>query len=407
MDHKNSTLTDNVGFDLLGEQLGPDLKLVLKNALAAGVVFDSGKDPLTIFRHTIQSSIRNIEDDERGLLFQRLLRDGPYEGRGPIPKRLQGKVLTDDETRKTIRFIYSFMVNSFKGAVTELLASQACLQLIKALKNTGALPLSAKLYVGDAVMICRKHSRGYLKGADLHILIADTKKPEDQCFTVAGVAEVKSGRKSAKAMSTQLERHIRRAKQGLFILNAIYSEEQVKLGYGINSRILKITVQPSDWKIPRTIQFKKNGTRDLLTIDAPSPPFDQDQITQLENDHWHISLRWSKEAIASTAYEMTFWYMEKVGEVIFQKNIPREWSEMTPAEAGRNAVKMMLYYSLLRILAGSRDDTRATALYNTYCFGYALGMNFRNKNGHREMLWPEDLKEIALNGHNRNGCRIV
>jgi hypothetical protein len=34
-------------------------------------------------------------------------------------------------------------------------------------------------------------------------------------------------------------------------------------------------------------------------------------------------------------------------------------------------------------------------------------MNFRNPEGRREMLWPHDLDEIALNGRTTNGCRIA
>jgi len=115
--------------------------------------------------------------------------------------------------------------------------------------------------------------------------------------------------------------------------------------------------------------------------------------------------------------------MEKVGEIIYTRKgdepdpKPKEWGEMTPAKAGRNALKMMLYYAIHPYAikenegALSKADARmmqkAIALYNSYGFGYALGMNFRNKAGRREMLWPEDLDEIATNGHNKNGCRIV
>lgn len=51
----------------------------------------------------------------------------------------------------------------------------------------------------------------------------------------------------------------------------------------------------------------------------------------------------------------------------------------------------------------ARRLSRAIALYNTYGFGYALGMNFRNPKGRREMLWNQDLDEIALNGRTANG----
>jgi hypothetical protein len=45
---------------------------------------------------------------------------------------------------------------------------------------------------------------------------------------------------------------------------------------------------------------------------------------------------------------MTFWYMGKVGEAIYSHGVPKEWAEMTPAEAGCNAIKMMLYYAIRR-----------------------------------------------------------
>jgi hypothetical protein len=139
-------------------------------------------------------------------------------------------------------------------------------------------------------------------------------------------------------------------------------------------------------------------------------------------------LRWSREAIAAAAYEMTFWYMEKVGEAIYTQKDgepdpkPKDWAEMTPAEAGRNAIKVMLYYAIRpdAILVEEAKEqnkplprpiarrlSRAIALYNTYGFGYALGMNYRNSQGRREMFWPQDLDEIALNGRTANGCRIT
>jgi hypothetical protein len=102
---------------------------------------------------------------------------------------------------------------------------------------------------------------------------------------------------------------------------------------------------------------------------------------------------------------MTFWYMEKVGEVIYAKSIPKGWEDMTPAEAGRNAVNVMLYYALLRGRT-AHEEQRAIALYNSYCFGYKLGMNFRNAEGRHEMLWPQDLDEILVTGKTKHGCRL-
>ena len=104
-------------------------------------------------------------------------------------------------------------------------------------------------------------------------------------------------------------------------------------------------------------------------------------------------------------HSKSFWYMEKVGEVIYASGVPQEWAEMSPADAGRNAAKMMLYYAIRRCRT-KREKQRAIALYNSYCFGYALGMNYRNSKGQREMLWPVDLDEILVNGCTKHGNRF-
>jgi len=102
-------------------------------------------------------------------------------------------------------------------------------------------------------------------------------------------------------------------------------------------------------------------------------------------DLWKITLAWSQEALNQAAYEMTFWYMSQVGRHIYTKrDLPKEWDYMTPEEAGYNAIKMMLYYILLRPLS-KRKGRLAIRLYNVYCFGYPLGVDSK------EMLWPEDL----------------
>jgi hypothetical protein len=179
------------------------------------------------------------------------------------------------------------------------------------------------------------------------------------------------------------------------------------LGYGPKTSILRITVQPSDWRLPRTFRFENTERGRLLRVDETVTSPEDDQVTNLGDDRWHIILKSSKEAIAQAAYEITFWYMEKVGEIIYSDpdSMPKDWQEMTPAEAGRNAAKMMLYYAILRCRT-PRENQRAIALYNTYGFGYALGMSFRNAEGRREMLWPQDLDEILQSGKTRHGCRI-
>lgn len=390
-----------LGFKILGKQLGRDVKDSIETAIAEGAVFKSVPKPLSIFHEAIKTAIRDIESHPRGILFQKFLLAGPYENTGPIPRNLRKSRLSDEETASAITFVYSHMVNCFKGAIAELLAAVPCCGVLKKLKREGILDKNAKLYVGDAVGVRRPNHKGILKGADFHILIEESNRR----VTVAGVAEVKSYFKSVADLTKQINSHVSRAQNGLIVGDVDYSPGQVRIGYGKNRDVVRLTIQPDNWKLPRSFRFKSTGHSRLLLVDPCVPKKPEDSIIRISDDLWQITLKWSKEALAAAAYEMTFWYMQEVGRLIYSKGVPKEWSEMSPAEAGRNAAKMMLYYAILRCRTND-ESQRAIALYNSYGFGYALGMNFKNDKGRREMLWPEDLDEILSSGCTKHGCGL-
>ena len=398
------SLAETVGFELLGFDLGQDVESALSSALKDRAVFSEGSDPLVIFRATVAASITDIETHPRGRLFQEFLLKGPYENSGKIPVKMVKKRLSDAETASAITFIFSHMVNCFKGAVTELLAAKPCTQLMKALKRNGTLPSKARLYIGDSVGVHRSSGKGLLKGGDQHILIEKSGPDGKAGITVAGVTEVKSYIPSHSRLRAQIDRHLLRAKHGLRVDGIDFPKKKVWVGYGPDRRVFRISVVPGAWRLPRAFRYESLETGHRLQIE-PAKPQSNDKITPVGDDEWRITLRWSKEALAQAAFEMTFWYMEKVGEVIYSGSVPKEWNNMTAVEAGRNAVKMMLYYALLRCRS-DREAQRAIALYNSYGFGYALGMNFKNAEGGREMLWPEDLDEILATGKTKHGCLL-
>jgi hypothetical protein len=398
-------LADTVGFELLGAGLGKDVKSALQAALSGGAVFPDGHDALCIFRRALAGSIRDIESHPRGRLFQEFMLKGPYEDVGRIPKALVSQRLPDADSAAAITFIYSHMVNCFKGVVAELLAVRPCIDLLRRLQQSSALPPNARLYVGDAVGTRRARGKGLLKGADLHILIEEHKPAAAPTVAVAGVAEVKSFILSQCRLRQQLDQHLRRAKRGLRVCGVDYPPPQVSVGYGKERRVVRVGVVPSNWKLPRSFWFEDSKGGRTLHVDAGKPPRKDDEITQVGDNEWRITLRWSKEALAEAAYEMTFWYMGKIGEIIYSKSVPKGWKEMTPPEAGRNAAKMMLYYAILRCRT-VWEKQRAIALYNSYGYGYALGMNYKNPKGRREMLWPQDLDEILSAGRTKDGCTV-
>jgi len=90
---------------------------------------------------------------------------------------------------------------------------------------------------------------------------------------------------------------------------------------------------------------------------------------------------------------------------------------MTPAEAGRNAIKMMLYYAIrpyaLKEGEGtlSEDEARvmqkAIALYNTYCFGYALARTSRTERPSKNVVARRLGRNRSQGFQQRRACRVV
>ena len=378
----------------------------MKASFDGGVIFHVASDPLSVFRLALAASIRSIESHPRGRLLQEFLRKGPYEGEGDIPPELRDSRLSDDATAEAICFIYHHMVNSFKGAVTEMLAAAPCLRVLQHVQREGNLPPDARLYAGDSVAVTTTHGSELQKGADFHILVENigaTPKP----IIIAGVAEVKSYSPSLRVVEAQIDTHIVRIARGLRVGATDYPSESICVGLGKNHRVLRIVIVPDTWRLPRAYDFETGERGRILCVKPPVLPRTTDQISRLTEDRWQITLKWSMEAITSYAHDMTFWYMKKVGEAIYSDGVPKAWSYMTRAEAGRNASKMMLYYAILRC-RDVYEEQRAISLYNSYSFGYALGANFKDKNGRgrRRMLWLEDLDEILQFGRTKGDCRI-
>jgi hypothetical protein len=147
-----------------------------------------------------------------------------------------------------------------------------------------------------------------------------------------------------------------------------------------------------------------NDENRVLHITPPRPEDTAALVTQ-EAGEWRIVLRWSREALASAAFDILLWCLGRVGERVF-KDIPSPWPSMSPAEAGQNAVKAMLYAALGRPVD---DETQAQAikLYNVLGFGYALGAHFRDRNHKPAILFPQDLDEILRDGQTAHGSYLV
>lgn len=388
-------LADKVDFDFLDPNLATDVQRSLDRGVVGGFRFDCPPDPLTIFRHALDRAIGQITADrQRFDLFQRFLKDGPYGESGEIPPEKRSRYLTDDATAMAIRFIYYHIINTFQGALAELLAIGPCMELLASLKKTGRIPPETWMQNGEGLMSMAGSSPRMALGADVYLLTGD------ENIQLVGVVEVKSYTLSRQRLFGQIRRHIQRGLQGLS-----FQHDSAVVVPVAREAMVKVGVVPSSWPMPRTFRFIPSKGGRQLRVDPPVPPLPDNRIETVGEDTWQITLRWSHETLANAAYDMTFWLMGELGREIYTKELPATWSNMTPAEAGRNAATMMLYSAIMR----SRtpwESRRAIALYNAYGFGYALGAHFKNKQGHREMLWPEDLDEILLHGKTGEGAYL-
>lgn len=389
-----------VTIDFLDSELANDVRASLNAGIEAGAVFTNNGPPDELFRAAVRRAIKSIESKDRGDLLPRFLSVGPYIDSGPIPTDAASQYMGDDEAAAAIRFIFLSAVNCFQGELAEILAVGPVVRLGDEIAGQEGATGSARVFVGDTVFARGLHRHTWSKTGDFHLLKVGVASDGHIRLAVLGVVEVKSYITSAKRLQPQLGRHVERASLGLRIQDDEIGSERIDIGRDAGGPA-QIAVVPATWKLPRRFWFDKEGERFFLVVERPIPPDAEDRVERLGANRWQVTLRWSAEALADAAYEMTFWYMGELGRLLYERNgVPPGWSEMTPDQAGQNAVKMMLYYSILRARTG-REASRATALYNSYGFGYALGSNFVDRQGRREVLFFEDLHEILATGRSR------
>ncbi|MBF0558873.1 MAG: hypothetical protein HQL08_08845 [Nitrospirae bacterium] len=333
----------------------------------------------------MDSAIRDIEEHPKGKLFRRLIEYGPHDPNDPEAITSDGETtLSDRECGVCVEFIYSHMVNRFKGELAELLAIEPCIRHVKQLQQNGVLPGNIHLNWGETIQerhIVHKENYdlkwgGFTKGADG--LIGEL---TDSCCCIFGVIEIKSMKCGKKRVLQQIDRHIARLSGGVKLGTQEYAPHATTMS---DSNLLKIMVVPAGWKLSREWYSEKTDKGSSIVLADPEGKPTDYKFEELEPRLWKITLQWSQEALEQAAYEMTFWYMSQVGKHIYTgREMPKGWEHMSPEEAGYNAIKMMLYYIPLRFIS-SRLKQLAIKLYNVYCFSYPLGIDSK------EMLWPQD-----------------
>jgi hypothetical protein len=217
------------------------------------VHFAGGNTGGDVFKQSLDAAVKDIEDDPRGLLFKRLIRYGPHMDTDPHALTSDGKtILSDPEWGKCVEFIFSYMINRFKGELAELLGVQPCLELMEKLKKENRLPGDIHVYWGDALReytrIAGKNDQnnirwyGPTKGAD-GLLVEHVRGPVTgsmEKVKVHGIVEIKSMKVSKRKISEQIDRHARRLSGGLELLKNKLPGEKVEIA---NPGLINIMIE--------------------------------------------------------------------------------------------------------------------------------------------------------------------
>ena len=377
----------------------PKLASSVVNTLSAAIrsqlaEFVESANAWDIVKSSLNAVARDIAAHKRGPLLRRLLIHGPaayYDPEMPISDGITQ--LSDPECGLCVEFIFSHMVNRFKGELAELLAIGPVLELVRQLIDARKLPATTRVFWGDSIRErrCIADTDGnrlwgsYAKGADgLLVDGCESRYPDRRgTATVRGIVEVKSMLLSPPRILAQIGQHIGRLSGGLMLRGSEWHGDEIRIsGFVGGAQPIRILVVPSNWKVSR--DWKSAGTRLILPPyhDPPLP----NQITEIAPATWKITLAWSVESLAEAAFSMTFWYMAQAGQYLSDHDaLPRYLEPMTPQDAGRNMVKQALYFIIVRPLK-QRELRHGITLFNVYSFGYSAGIDSA------QPLAPEDFE---------------
>lgn len=293
--------------------------------------------------------------------------------------------LADGELHQLFEFIYSYLVNAFKGEVAEVLSRAVVRRFIAELVASGELPASAEAIEGKDVSSRRRTGRGFdpswQKGADGLIGV-----PSDRGWVFHGVIEIKSYRQGVARLSWQLAQHVERARLGTRIrgleLDRDFSGFVLRRKQGRNEFSALSTAAPRGDVLKLAIR--------------PRPEMRQESEPMAVSPFmWLAELPFSTRELHEAGYLLAVWYIARGAGDLFEGRVsdngglegPSEnpYPELPPEESGQECLRRGLYEASLRrsfavsfLREGetvsdrkhhSRSDEVFARLYNGICFG--------------------------------------
>lgn len=159
-------------------------------------------------------------------------------------------LLSDEELVDTFEFIYSYLVNQFKGELAELLAWPILNDFVELMTKRGLAPAGTQVVPGSLIEERRAKDgvlqRGWYKGADaLLVLRADAATGSvsahlpDDSLAVIGVVEIKSYRPRRADVLSQLRNHVRRRRMGFRLSGSEVDPSRAFVGFMDRGRYVR------------------------------------------------------------------------------------------------------------------------------------------------------------------------
>ncbi len=178
---------------------------------------------------------------------------------------------------------------------------------------------------------------------------------------------IKSFATSFSRIRPQIESHVRRLQRGVRIGEKNFSPEEVIAAWWQSGEGWRYGSDPRSWtRILRILVSPQRGNV-MAAAEATKAP------------NFQILLPISKTALASTAYEWTARFLQRM---VVRAGRVNQSTAASSTETALNSTQEALYHILYEDRTRSPHARQiAKRLYNVYGFGYLASQ------GHREMLW--------------------
>jgi hypothetical protein len=281
--------------------------------------------------------------------------------------------LKTSEVIRLFEFIYSSLVNKFKGELAEVFARRV-LAAFRALSG-GPVPLDAEILLGKELAARQLGQRGgWYAGADALFCRRDGESIE-----VIAIAEIKSKGTPLHELQEQVVQNLLRMRRGLRVAGAVIDPRRihVRTSDGARHPVLDVDAAIAA-RVPALMIVPRRREKYGVPVAHPTVP-----------NVWTADLPYGQDEITEAAYRFMSWYFGRVGPKVFRYRAepvsagdtrrPAAHADLSLEKNGEHAFLEAMYYTALRPGLGRTDvPVRGKRtpwetllwLYNSLGFGY-------------------------------------